>query len=246
MIAISPELLTSLNLKESEAKVYLAALELGEATIQALAKKAGIKRTSIYNFIDDLKGRNILLESKKKKRTLYSAASPERLLELEKARLFELERVLPQLSAIENKTKSKPKVTFYEGVEGIKQVYADILRERKHISAFGDSEHAVKVMGAEYYDDYFIPERKKYELWYKTIMRDSEEARRYADKDNKEDRETKLLNKGDFGTEIDIYGNKVCLMSFRTTPPFAVIIENQDIAATLQTVWDNLWDKLDE
>ena len=33
----------------------LAALELGEATMQDLARKSKVKRTSIYNFIDKLK-----------------------------------------------------------------------------------------------------------------------------------------------------------------------------------------------
>ena len=48
------ELIQTLGLSEHEAAVYLAALELGEANIQEISRKSGVKRTSIYNFIDTL------------------------------------------------------------------------------------------------------------------------------------------------------------------------------------------------
>ena len=43
------------GLTENEAKVYLAALELGETTVIRLAKKAGIKRPTTYLVVDSLK-----------------------------------------------------------------------------------------------------------------------------------------------------------------------------------------------
>ena len=40
--------LKSLGIEEKQAKVYLACLELGTATIQELADKSKVKRTSIF------------------------------------------------------------------------------------------------------------------------------------------------------------------------------------------------------
>lgn len=54
----------------------------------------------------------------------------------------------------------------------------------------------------------------------------------------------KYINSGDLKTEVNIYGNKVALMSFRSFPPFAVLIEDEGIADTLRTAWKNLWLKL--
>ena len=71
------ELIQTLGLSEQEVAVYLAALELGEAHIQDISRKSGVKRTSIYNFIDALKERQLLSEIKKGKRKLYSAVSPQ-------------------------------------------------------------------------------------------------------------------------------------------------------------------------
>src|SRR3989338_6843245 len=100
MKKLSEHLLASLGLNAAQARVYFAALELGQANMQELARKSGVKRTSIYNFIDELREKGLITEVKKRKRRLYSAVHPEHLVELEKMRLGELERLLPQLSAI--------------------------------------------------------------------------------------------------------------------------------------------------
>jgi sugar-specific transcriptional regulator TrmB len=42
------KLIQNMGFSDKAAKVYLAALELGESTVQTLAKKSGLKRTTIY------------------------------------------------------------------------------------------------------------------------------------------------------------------------------------------------------
>jgi len=49
--------LVSLGLKKTEAKVYLALLELGVGTVSVVAKKAGLNRTSTYDVIQPLVGK---------------------------------------------------------------------------------------------------------------------------------------------------------------------------------------------
>ncbi len=243
MERISPQLLKSLNLTEAQTAVYLAALELGQATMQAIAKKSGIKRTSMYNFIEEMKERQLIVETRKKKRNVYSAIAPSNLVEIEKARLHELEALMPELTAIQNKGRNKPRVTFYEGVEGLKDIFGDMLKERKLIHGFWDYENAEKVLG-NYLETYYRPERKRLNIFYKGILRDSPATRAALKYDNKAFRESKFIHKGEFTTEINIYGNKVALMSFLNRPPFGVLIEDKDIADTLRTAWENLWDKL--
>src|SRR3989344_4616240 len=122
MKILSKSLLSSLGLNEAQATVYTTALELGESNMQQLSRKSGIKRTSIYNFIDELKSRGLIVELKKRRRKIYSAVHPRQLLEMEKTKIMELEHVMPELLAIQNKSKTKPRVTFYDGIEGIKEV----------------------------------------------------------------------------------------------------------------------------
>jgi HTH-type transcriptional regulator, sugar sensing transcriptional regulator len=232
-----------LGLNEDQTKVYLAALELGEASMQELAHKSGVKRTSIYNFIDELKDRKLIVTSKKRKRTLYSAVHPSQLIEIEKARLAELDRALPELLAIYNKSATKPKVTFYEGVDGIKEVLLDMLKEKQPVAAVSDYKQMAESLG-DYYFDIFPPERARRGIISKNIVPDTPKAREFAKKDAQYLRETRFLPVNDLKTEINIYGNKVALNSYSSNPPFSVIIEDQNIAETLRTLWNQLWDKL--
>lgn len=244
MQIISKTLLKNLGLDEAEALVYFSALELGEATMQQLARKSGVRRTSIYNFIDELKSRGFINETMKKKHKVYSAADPEQLIELEKARLSELERALPELRAIKNKSRTKPRVTFYDGVEGIKEVYADMLKEKKEITAFEDLEHMNLGLSKQFYD-WFPAERARRNIPFRSISRDTPEARRLTEKNIRLLRQSKLLKTADWKTEINIYGNKVALMSFRAKIPFCVLIEDHDVAETLRSVWVELWNSLE-
>src|SRR5438309_1359422 len=126
-LSLPKALLKSLGLTEPQAHVYLAALEFGQISMQDLARRSGVKRTSIYNFIDELTERGLLMETKKRRRKLYSAIHPEQLLELERTRVTEIERLMPELLAIYTTAHNQPRVTFYEGIEGTEEVYADML-----------------------------------------------------------------------------------------------------------------------
>ena len=240
---LSKNILTGLNLSEAEAGVYLAALELGQATMQALAYKSKVKRTSIYNFIEELKEKGLITETKKKKRRVYSAVHPEQLVEIEKTRVTELQKILPELLAVHNKSSSKPRVTFYDGLEGTKQVYADMLKDKQPILAYEDLEHMRAGMRSTFYDTW-PAERARRNIPFKSISRDSATAREFTKDNIRLLRQTKFLQSSDLKTEINIYGNKVALMSFRTKPPFCVLIEDHDIAETLRVTWNELWKRL--
>ena len=237
------KLLVPLGLPTMQAEVYLATLELGEATIQAIAKKSGVNRSTIYTFIDEMKERGLLIETRKGKRRVYSALHPERLVQMQKMRTIALEKTLPELLAIHNQSRKKPKVTFYEEIEGIKDVYADMLRNKKEIFAYEDLEHLKEGLPQSFYD-YFPPERAKKDIAIKSISRDSDVARSFVKDNIRLLRETRFIKADDFKTDINIYGNKVALMGLRSDPPFAVIIEDESVAHTMKTIWQKLWDRL--
>lgn len=241
-MSLSPHLLRNLHISPDQAAVYTAALELGQSTIQEIAKKSGVKRTSIYNFLDEMRERGLLVTSRKKKRNVYSATNPEQLVEMEKARLVDLQKTIPELMAFANRSRKKPRVTFYEGIDGMKDVYANILQERHPMVGWSDFEHNVKVMG-RFYETY-VPERARRNISYHVILRDTPAAREWAKGNRGALRETKFIPSDQIRTEINIYGHKVVLMSFRSLPPIGVMIEDANIASTLRFAWQQLWDRL--
>ena len=66
-MAEAPEkALLACGLNKKEAKLYLASLELGPATVNKLAKKSRLKRTTIYSLIDSLGARGIIKEVRRR------------------------------------------------------------------------------------------------------------------------------------------------------------------------------------
>ncbi len=116
----------SIGFQEKEAKVYLASLELGQATVQQIARKADVKRPTAYFIIEGLMGQGLVTSFYQGKKQFFVAENPERLLELIDAERKEVTRreenfkvLLPQLQSINNRQKDKPVVKYYEGKEGI-------------------------------------------------------------------------------------------------------------------------------
>ncbi|KKU45025.1 MAG: Transcriptional regulator TrmB [Microgenomates group bacterium GW2011_GWA2_46_7] len=128
-MSVDVSLLKQLGMEEKEAKMYLAALEFGPTTIVKLAKKSGIKRTTIYEFIDDMVARGLIATSISVKRTLYSASEPVKLEQLIEKQREIIKEILPGLESLAKKSPQRPRVRFYEGVEGIRSVYNDTLSQ---------------------------------------------------------------------------------------------------------------------
>jgi len=236
--------LKRLGFTEAQIQVYLAALELGQASIQDLARKSGVKRTSIYNFLDELKERGLIFETRKRKRSVYSAAHPNKLVELGKLQVNELKNSLPELLAVYNRQKTKPHVTFYNGVEGIKHVLADSLETQTPILvwAWYSPQQFEKVLGT-YWEEY-PRERAKRNILMRSIWRDTPEARVEMKDNMKFLRETKFLPGADTNTDILVYDSKIALFNIQNAPYFAVLIEDKSLADTMRTIWDALWQRL--
>lgn len=239
------ELIQTLGLSEHEATVYLAALELGEANIQDISRKSQVKRTSIYNFIDALKGRQLLSEVKKGKRKFYSAVSPHHLVDEQRSKMISIERILPQLLAIQNSVRKKPRVSFFEGIEGLKEIYRMTLREKQIIYAWEDLDRALDVLPPAFLK-WYTEERTAKKIPARCIDRDTKSAREWTAKnDVRLARESRFVVSEEFGTEINVFGNKVAFFRWDKQNPFGVVIEDKGIATALRVAWTELWNRLE-
>src|SRR3989344_9013680 len=118
--------LKGLGLSENEAKVYMAMLELGPATVLEISAKAGVNRPTTYVQIESLKKMGLTSTQTKGKKQLFIAESPEQfefMIDRQKNELEqkkeELHKLLPELTTLFNLSDSKPQVRFLEGKEGL-------------------------------------------------------------------------------------------------------------------------------
>jgi sugar-specific transcriptional regulator TrmB len=239
-------ILEQFGLNGKKADVYLASLELGSATVIEIAKKAGIKRTTGYDILMELEKEGLISETVRGKKRLFVGEDPENIQKKLKNKENLFSEILPQLKSIYNVSGTKPKIRFYEGKEGLREVYADTLKYQGEILGFV-SDAVVHVLGDDWAENYLKTRTKKgirlrgiYPAteWMKTNM---------APRDQEQLRSSKLIDakKYPFSIEINIYGfQKVALMSAKEET--GIIIEGKEIYSTMKLIFELLWDNLPE
>jgi sugar-specific transcriptional regulator TrmB len=232
-----------LGLNRNDTAVYLAALELGETTMSRLVKKSGIKRSTAYLCVEDLKERGLIASLKKRGRLFYTANDPRDLLTIEKERTERIAALMPQLLAIANVIDKKPAIRFYEGKEGLKEVFKDMLKYPDSEALEMYSESYITEFDEEFFSKYFTPRRIKNGIRVRAILPDTDLIRTHVESKNaKQLRQTKLLPKDKFKMrmEMNIYGrNKVSVISFKEE--FGIVIESQIIHDSMRTIFDLVW-----
>lgn len=73
------EKLENLGISPKECEVFLAVLAQGKSNLSQIAKKAGLKRTSIYQYINSLLQKGLVFKTTDRKRVLYSATDPQKI-----------------------------------------------------------------------------------------------------------------------------------------------------------------------
>ncbi len=247
------ENLQKMGLNKNEAEIYLAALELGGTSVQNIAKKSGVHRATTYVALQKLEELGLIITEKKGKKTVYAGQYPHKLLtnildkqnELKK-REVEIMDLMPELNAIFNFSKDKPRVKFFEGKDGVKQIYQDTLTTKEDILAFLSINKFDPVLLKELYKEY-VPERIRRGIKALVVAPGEPQSKEYHERDAKELRQTKLIDpqKYPFSIEIDIYGNnKVAFMSYTTKEMFGVIIESKEVYNTMKFVFQLVWNNI--
>ncbi len=237
--------LLSLNFTEKEANVYLALLELGQGTVSKIALKAGINRTYGYNILSILANKGLVNVSGKEPKQEYAAESPDKIRDLLKAEIARNEGFLKQANGVIPLLKSihsirgRPQVRFYEGKEGIQQVYEETLTSHETILAFASVEDVHQTL-PDYFPDYYFRRAGK-GIPIKAIFPDSPEAEDLVKFNNIQKRETALVPPGEysFSPEINIYDNKVMIASWREK--LGIVIESGEIADAMKKIFKLAW-----
>lgn len=126
--------LKRLGLKDKEACVYLASLQLGPSPVQNIARKAKVVRATTYVILEDLQRKGLVTHYKEGKKTLFSPEPPGQLMRLLdkqqeeiKQKHDELSLVLPELQVLMKVSGGKPSVRYFEGKEGLRAMRQEII-----------------------------------------------------------------------------------------------------------------------
>ena len=233
------QILKRFGFSANESWVYIAALELGTASAQDIAKKAGLKRTTVYSVLSYLVNRGVVSKTVHRNKTRFVAEPPEKLLSLIGEIQTSISNILPELEAVYNKSEAKPKIIFYEGTNAIHQVYEDTLKE-KPIEILEWNTNAFFERFPKEYN--YIEKRTDLGI----------RARRIAGEGSLWDSMHKMFDKRELAEtiivpaelfdpqiEVNIYNNKVAFMNYAEN--MSVIIESKPIADAMRQAYELSW-----
>jgi sugar-specific transcriptional regulator TrmB len=162
-----PNLLPGLSAQES--KAYLALLELGTSSVKPLAEKAGLKRTSIYNFIGRLVDLGLVTTTLKNGRNYYTASNPKRILELQQSSLSDAERILPTLTEKYNSAGPRPRVNYFEGASQVVNILQEEWRCKNESLYVWPGREGLEAIGGAAAMNKIDRQRIKRGVWVRTI-----------------------------------------------------------------------------
>ena len=220
------------GLSEKEIEIYLTLLELGEGTVIDIAKKSGIKRTTVYNMLPSMVESGLVSVTSKNKRKLFFVEDVRILKNVLEDKQIALDRVLPELQTIHNITPFKPKIVFYEGTGGFKEMIYDLFKTSKagdEVLSFIGSKKFYEILPDNFAEPYW-KERIKRKISTRVLSPRFKASEDMVKTATEQLRKIKLIDDPDFSFQagIEIYGNKIALMSYRENY-MGVIIESKEI-----------------
>ena len=231
------QILQEIGLSNTEAKVYLALLELGSALAGEITKKSEVNRTNVYDALERLIEKGLVTYVISANRKVFEPVNPEKLQEILKEREQKLNSAMQELQLKYKTSKAKEEATIFKGKKGIKSIFEEILKEKKDLFAYGAESKFADMFPA--YQKHWNKERAKLGIKVKIIY--NEKVRQKKIKEKLKLLEMRFLPKEyDFPSTIMIYGDKTVTIVW-TELPFGFMIRSKDAVKSNMNFFEILW-----
>jgi len=232
--------LSQAGLTEDEALIYEILLKNGPLKASKVANKCYFSRSLVYKILEELKNKGLVDKQEEGgKVAIFTPLHPTQLEErVEKwehraknARVV-LNEIMPQLVSDFNLISGKPNIQFFEGVEGLKKIYNKILAEGKDFYFIRSAYEPVYKEKILTITNEFVKKRVKKNMAVTAITPADDLAS--PEKDTQWLMKRFMIDKTmyDAPVEIDIFGNKIAILSFGEEL-IGIIIESKQIAQSL-------------
>mgnify|MGYP003393026439 CR=1 FL=1 len=252
-----PKKIERSGLSEKEALIYAFIIESGGAFPSEIAKSTGLNRTTTYKILGILSIKGLVTELEKRKKFFYQAESPKSLerfvssqVTIAKRQIENLEHVLPTLEGLYNASPNKPVVRFFEGEEGVLNVYRDHVETKKkyEMLSFSNTADLMNFITPEFRDDY-IRKKAKIGIITRAILPDSDLDVKYNETiygkfPKKIWPKIKNISREifSFKSDLTIYGeDKVSIINFNKPKLAGTIIEDKIIHDMMKMIFELGW-----
>ncbi|MSU56439.1 MAG: hypothetical protein EXS51_04020 [Candidatus Taylorbacteria bacterium] len=237
------KVLKEYGLKEKHAKVYLACLELGSGSVLKISQKAALPRSTTEVILNALQEKGFVSSFKKKNARYFSTEDPKKIISNAKAKAELLEKALPDFRELYARSNVIPTVRFYQGKEGIRTVFSEILEDKpKELLAFSSVDDLFDLLGKEFTN--FVQKRGALGIRSRVILRESEKAWERVQSGEKQLRQVRLISQSYEHSGLTyVWGNKIAMISLKHEWS-VLIIESEELAKSQKMLFEALWDSL--
>jgi len=235
--------LQNLGLNEKEARVYLALLKKNRGSAYWIAEEARLKKPTTYVILDDLIKKGLVYKVPREKKQLFVAKSPKEALAIAEEKLAITKEALPELLALSEGERPKPKTLFFEGLSAVRNALAWSNKQMNGRELVGFYAHAENIPNEtlnlvwEYYADDFL----KNNLRLRGIVPNHPNLKKYREIDAKYNRKIKVIPLDEYSSNISIEIGDGFITFFSFKDMQITRIENKDIAATMRQVFEMVW-----
>ncbi len=240
-----------------EALVYVSLLELGGAFPSRIAEYCGLKRSTVYNVLVTLFVRGIINEIEKRNKLYYQIERPEKVVRYADSRIKRAEEesdrmksILPDIEGMFGSLGTRPKVTYFENIEGILNIYEDMVATDKkyEMLAFSNAKELENVFPEKFFED-FRKSKEKICITTRGIVPDTEADKKYNEKffaGYKKEVIPELrhisADKFPFKGEITLYADKkVSIVNLNKEYLTGIIIEDETIYSMMKMIFELSW-----
>lgn len=239
--------LVDFGLSEKEASLYISSLEIGSSNIVRLAKLSDIKRPTAYLVIESLIKKGLMkveITGLKKK---YAPEKPERLENIIDQKKNDLIKNLPFLNQIYSEDKNDTFIKYYEGLNAIKLIYNDLLKDLEYNSDYCviGNQDIWFYLDQKFFQN-FIENRSKKTINIRLLFQDSEIAREHKKFEKNYNEKIKILPlKTSITTNMVITSKKLLIHQLFPTQ-LCIVIENKSIIKMNQEMFEIIWNSIDD
>jgi sugar-specific transcriptional regulator TrmB len=237
-----------LGLSPKDLQIYLRLATTGTNKASEIALELELPKTTVLESLYKLEKEGLVSKITKGNKFIFSAQDPEMLKMKIKNQLEELNEIQQNIDqaifTIKQKQNKKklPKVKFFQGRNGIIQIYEQTLQSIGRIYAYGDFNSAKNYL-KEYLEEYWKKRTAK-RINLTAFIPDSLVNRQISKNTDNSYLRTSYFYPARFqsSVEINVYQDTVTFVSFEEE--IAVSIESRSIANSITNLLDTLKEKL--
>ncbi|HEY0908387.1 MAG TPA: helix-turn-helix domain-containing protein [Candidatus Paceibacterota bacterium] len=245
------------GLNPKSAAIYALLIEKGGGFPSHISKETRLNRSTVYKILTDLSIKGLVSEIEKGKKLYYKANQPQKLLSFarrqkEKAdESFEkAKKLIPELEGVFESLPNKPKITYYEGHEGVVSVFEDHINVKKKYEMLGLSNVSglLDFMPKKFFERYRRT-KEKIGITTRGILPNTKTDLAFVGniyagfkKEIVPVVRHMSADQFPFKGEVTVYAeNRVSIVNFEERNPIGIIIEDQTIHNMMRFFFELAW-----